>query len=87
MSVSGKDMVNRMEMNKKYVVRCFYCCRAILATSPKYMQGGLRMLKHFTDGKVCEGRYDLNDGGKQLTHASELLESEKARLSKYLPHA
>lgn len=74
-----------MKNQKKYVVRCFYCCKAILATSPDYMVGGLKMRRHKSEGKTCEGTFDLqDDNGKRLTHVSELLESEKKRYSKYL---
>jgi hypothetical protein len=69
---------------KREIVRCFYCCKAVLTTSPNYMQGGLRMVRHYNQGEICEGYFDLTEtNGHPLKSASELLESEKKRLVKY----
>lgn len=74
----------RPKDQKKYVVRCFYCCKAVLATMPNYFEGGLRPVRHYHEGKMCEGRYDFKDAGHELKYRSELLESEKKRLADYL---
>ena len=71
------------QVQHKVVVRCYYCCKAVLATMPHYLEGGYRLDRHTVDGKMCEGRYDLNNPGKLLIRKSDLLLSER-RLSNYL---
>lgn len=67
---------------KKHVVRCYTCCKAIFGRLPKGGDGSILVPNfHFIQGAVCDGSY-LE--AHVLKSKSELLISEEKRYGDYL---
>ncbi len=72
----------RQRDQKKHIVRCYDCCKAIIGRFPKGGDGTMMIPRiHMNKGSVCLGSYSE---AHLIRSKSELLLSEEKRYKDYL---